>query len=121
MPAVVTMATVAEPWATRSTTEIGRASRMAGRPTSLKVPASASAMPLPLRTAPKTPPAPTTSRMLPTGLREEERDAGGGDGRRAGGAVDEQEEATGAGWCLDRLWEAASNTGNSASEDDFRG
>ena len=43
---------------------------MTGRPTSLKVSESASATPLPLRTAPKMPPAPTTSRMLPTGLRE---------------------------------------------------
>ncbi|CAM5686157.1 hypothetical protein SANTM175S_03937 [Streptomyces antimycoticus] len=42
---------------------------MTGRPALSKASARAWATPLPL-TAPKTPPAPTTRRMLPTGLRE---------------------------------------------------
>src|SRR5690606_33677057 len=71
MPAVVTMATVAEPWATRSTTEIRYDRTITGRPTSLNVSERAWATPLALRTAPKTPPAPTTSRMLPTGFSED--------------------------------------------------
>ena len=68
MPAVVTMATVAEPWASRSAALMRYAETITGSPIAAIEPARALPTPVACSTAPKNAPAPTTSRIMPIGL-----------------------------------------------------
>ena len=68
MPAVVTMATVAEPWASRSAALMRYAETITGSPIAVIEPARALPTPVACSTAPKNAPAPTTSRIMPIGL-----------------------------------------------------
>lgn len=61
MPVVATIATVAEPWAMRSASEITNASTISGRPVLVRLLDRTLPMPLATRMLPNTPPAPTSS------------------------------------------------------------